>query len=111
MGATEIAAAIMFFLTVSGALWGIWWKIEGRLKEVKADANVVTSAAIAKADLALMQLHEHRVHSAETFATKAGMQEQTAQLLRAIETVGARIETINERLDRAFEVRPTRTRT
>jgi hypothetical protein len=31
------------------------------------------------------------------------MQEQTTQLLRAIEGVGNRIDSMNERLDRAFE--------
>lgn len=111
MGPAEIAGAILFFLTVSGALWGIWWRIEGRLKDVKTETATILAAANAKAELALMQLQEHRVHSAENFATKAGMQEQTNSLLRAIEGIGSRIETINERLDRAFEVRPTRTRT
>lgn len=111
MGAAEIASAVLFFLTVSGALWGIWWRIEGRLKEVKSEAGLGTVTAAAKADLALSQLQEHRLHVSETYATKAGMQEQTAQLLRAIEGVGSRIETINERLDRAFESRPGTRRT
>ncbi|MGO4841111.1 hypothetical protein AB4144_53545, partial [Rhizobiaceae sp. 2RAB30] len=35
--------------------------------------------------------------------TKQGMQEQTAQLIRAIEGVGSRIDGLHERLDRAFD--------
>jgi hypothetical protein len=58
------------------------------------------------ANLAREELAAHKLHAAEVFATKAGMQEQTAQLLRAIEGVGNRIDGLHERLDRAFETRP-----
>lgn len=89
--------AVAFFVLVSGAMWGIWWRIEGKVK-----------VAEDKADKAQQDLAAHKLHAAETFATKAGMQEQTAQLLRAIEGVGNRIDGLHERLDRAFERQPTR---
>src|SRR5262249_15620894 len=43
---------------------------------------------------------------AETYVTKAGMQEQTTQIMKAIEGVGNRIDKLHERLDRAFESKP-----
>lgn len=97
MSADQIMGAVAFFVLVSGALWGIWWRIEGKVK-----------VAEDKADKAQQDLAAHKLHAAETFATKAGMQEQTAQLLRAIEGVGNRIDGLHERLDRAFERQPTR---
>ncbi|PDS67869.1 hypothetical protein [Rhizobium phaseoli] len=99
----EIMKAVLFFLTVAGAGWGIWWKIDGRVKESEKASESRIKAAEDKADKATSDLAAHKLHAAETFATKAGMQEQTAQLLRAIEGVGNRIDGLHERLDRAFE--------
>ncbi|MBY3564141.1 hypothetical protein HFN67_07840 [Rhizobium laguerreae] len=99
----EIMKVILLFLTVSGAGWGIWWKIDGRVKEGEKASETRIKSAEDKADKATADLAAHKLHSAETFATKAGMQEQTAQLLRAIEGVGNRIDGLHERLDRAFE--------
>ncbi|QPB21756.1 hypothetical protein [Rhizobium sp. 007] len=104
----EIMKAVLFFLTVAGAGWGIWWRIDSRVKEADKATDGRIKAAEGKADKATTDLAAHKLHAAETFATKAGMQEQTAQLLRAIEGVGNRIDGLHERLDRAFE-RTTRT--
>lgn len=95
--------AVLFFVGLSGALWGIWWRIEGKVDRAKDEALKRAEAAQQRADAIAMDLAAHRLHSAEVFATKQGMQEQTAQLLRAIEGVGNRIDGMNERLDRAFE--------
>lgn len=107
MGAAEIAGAIIFFITVSGTLWGIWWRIEGKVTEARADALQRAEAAAALAAMARQEVTELRLHSAEHYATKDGMQRQTDSLLRAIESVGNRIDGLNERLDRAFEARST----
>lgn len=93
----EIMKAVMFFIAVAGAGWGIWWKVEGRVKEVDR-----------KADKAIADLAAHKLHAAETFATKTSQAEQTAQLLRAIEGVGNRIDGVHERLDRLYENPPPR---
>lgn len=103
MSAEQIAGAIVFFLTVSGVLWGIWWRIEGRVEKAKSDAIGTAAAAAAKAELALLQLAEHRLHVAETYVSKAGHREATEQIMDAINGVGARLDRVNERLDRAFE--------
>lgn len=104
----EIMKAVLFFLTVAGAGWGIWWKIDSRVKEGEKATEGRVRVAEEKADKASADLAAHKLHAAETFATKAGMQEQTAQLLRAIEGVGNRIDGLHERLDRAFERTTTR---
>ncbi len=92
MSGADIFAAIGPMVPVIGLILTIWWRVEGKI-----------DGAREKADKAERSLAEHKLHAAETFATKAGMQEQTAQLLRAIEGVGNRIDGLHERLDRAFE--------
>lgn len=103
--------AVLFFLTVAGAGWGIWWKIDSRVKEgVKATEGRIR-AAEERASKVAEELSGFKLRAAETYATKAGMEAQTAQIMRAIEGVGSRIDAISERLDRVFEQRSTRTRT
>ncbi|TPJ86972.1 MULTISPECIES: hypothetical protein [unclassified Mesorhizobium] len=104
----QIAAAVAFFIMVSGAMWAIWWRIEGKVDAARKDAQATASTAQMTAMLAREELSKYMLHVSETFATKAGMQEQTTQLLRAIEGVGNRIDGLHERLDRAFETRPVR---
>ena len=83
---------VLFFLTVAGSGWTIWWRIEAK-----------TKAAEDKAAKVVEDLADFKLRVSETYATKQGMQEQTSQLLRAIEGVGNRIDGLHERLDRAFE--------
>lgn len=108
MSGPEIMAVVGFFVMLSGTLWGIWWRIEGKVKEAKDSAVATASAAQALAALARDELASHKLHAAETFATKAGMQEQTAQIMRAIESVGNRLDGVHERLDRLYESPPSR---
>lgn len=110
MTGPEIMAVVGFFVMLSGALWGIWWKIDGKVEKAKTEASSVATAANALASLTRQELAEHRLHTAETYVTKAGMQEQTSQIMRAIEGVGNRIDGLGERLDRLYEA-PTRGRT
>jgi hypothetical protein len=102
----QLVGGIGFFILVSGTLWGIWWRIEGRVDKAKTEVSTVASAAAAQAALARQELADHKLHTAETYVTKAGMQEQTAQIMRAIEGVGNRIDSLGERLDRLYEARP-----
>lgn len=92
MTGPELMAVIVFAATMFGAIFTLWRYVEAKI-----------SAAKDKADQVERELAAHRLHCAEIFATKQGMQEQTTQLLRAIESVGSRIDGMNERLDRAFE--------
>ncbi|WP_457578973.1 hypothetical protein [Ensifer adhaerens] len=88
------------FVGLAGLILTIWWKVEGKI-----------SAQGDKAEKAITDLAAYKLHVSETFATKAGLQEQTAQLLRAIEGVGNRIEGLTERMDRVFEQRSSSRRT
>jgi len=107
MSGAEIMAAVGFFTMLFGTLFGAWKYVESKITAVRSDAQNAVAGASAKAELAIMQLHEHRLHSAETFATKKGMQEQTSQMLRAIEGVAARIDGLTERLDNIILQRPS----
>ncbi|RUM99045.1 hypothetical protein EET67_05250 [Pseudaminobacter arsenicus] len=84
----ELMGAIGFLVMLAGALFGQykWWS--GSIGKVRDD------------------LAAHKLHVAESYVTKAGMSEQTAQIMKAIEGIGNRIDGISERLDRAFERTP-----
>lgn len=103
MSGGELMAVIGFFIAVSGALWGVWWRVEGKIKESRQDAMVAASAAQAHAALAREELAAHKLHVAQQYVTKEGMQEQTEHLLKAIEGIGNKLDRTNERLDRVFE--------
>ncbi len=94
MTGPEIMAVVGFIVMLFGAVSGVWWRIEGKVRSAEDKATKVAE------DLAA-----HRLHTSEVYATKAGMQEQTAQIMRAIEGVGNRIDGVHERLDRVFEQR------
>jgi hypothetical protein len=87
--------AVGFFFMLFGALFGVWKYLDGKLTAARKETESVAR------DLAA-----HKLHAAETFATKQGMQEQTSQMLRAIEGVASRIDGVHERLDRMYEARP-----
>lgn len=97
MTGRELMTVVLFGLSLFGAAFGWWRYIEGKIGSAQRAAEKASS------DLAA-----HKLHVAETCATKAGMQEQTTQIMRAIESVGNRIDGLNERLDRAFEQRTAR---
>lgn len=90
MTTDDLLKLLGFLIAFAGAVGGIYWRFSSAIADVRAE------------------LAAHKLHAAEVFATKAGMQEQTAQLLRAIEGIGNRIDSISERIDRAFESRPAR---
>lgn len=102
MTGAELMAVVLFGLTVFGAGWAVWWRIDGKVSVAEDKAAKVQE----RSDRVAADLASFRVHAAETFATKQGMQEQTSQLLRAIEGVGGRIDGVHERLDRMFENPP-----
>lgn len=79
---------IYFALTIAGAVGGAYWRFSSLVGRVKDE------------------LAAHKLHVAETYVTKAGLQEQTSQIMHAIDGIGKRIDGISERLDRAFESKP-----
>ncbi len=110
MSGQEIAGAVIFFLTVSAALWGIWWRIDGRVKEAKNEATLKAEAAAALATTARQELSDHKLHVAETYVSKAGHRESTEQIMAALNNVKTAVDGTNQRIDRLFENSPKRTR-
>nr|WP_280518847.1 hypothetical protein [Shinella curvata] len=90
-------AVVGFIVMLFGAIFGVWKYLDGKLTSARQETDTVAR------DLAA-----HKLHAAETFATKQGMQEQTGQMLRAIEGVASRIDGISERLDNILLQRPAR---
>jgi septal ring factor EnvC (AmiA/AmiB activator) len=87
-----------------------FWKIWSLIDKVKTDTQKETE----KLDKELSDLKsahaDFRTHVAEVYVTKAGMQEQTGQMLRAIEGLGNRIDgqmaAVTARLDLLYQNRP-----
>ncbi|MGO6737109.1 hypothetical protein ACCS71_17315 [Rhizobium ruizarguesonis] len=99
----QLMGAILFFVTLLGAISGVWWRIEGRVDRAKAEAVQKATEAAVEAASVRADLAAHKLHCAEIFATKQGMQEQTAQLLRAIEGVKTAVDHMTARVDRIVE--------
>ena len=105
----ELMTALIGLVGLVGAAFGYWRYFMAQIDTARRDAVLRAEGASALATLAREELASHKLHAAETFATKAGLHEQTTQLLRAIEGVGNRIEGVHERLDRMYENPPRRT--
>lgn len=113
MGAVTGELVGIVFIAVC-AVAGMWWRIEGQIEKGKAEALAVVSAAkmeaahtasivSAQAQLALTQLAEHKVHVAETYVSKTGLREMTAQVLHGQEDLKAAVTHLTERIDRLVD--------
>jgi len=92
MTGAELMTVVGFMLTIFGAIGGFWFKLNGGIERNRSD------------------LAAHKLHVAETYVTKAGMSEQTAQIMKAIDNVGAKIDRTNDRLDGLMQPKTSRTR-
>jgi cobalamin biosynthesis protein CbiD len=110
MTGPEIMGVVGFIVMLFGFLFGLWKYVEGHIKTVHSECGAKAEAATALAALTRQELSDYKLRAAETFATKAGMQEQTSQIMRAIESVANRIDGLTERMDRVFEQKTTRAR-
>lgn len=99
----EIMKAVLFFLTVAGAGWGIWWKIDGRVKEGEKATEGRIKAAEDKADRAAADLAQHKLHTAEHYVSKQGLRETHEQLMAAIGGVKDAVDQMTLRVDRIVE--------
>ncbi|MCK4205232.1 hypothetical protein J3U99_10680 [Brucella pituitosa] len=91
----EVGLALAILAAVTGAFWRMW--------------DLITKAG-QKGETASADLAAHKLHVAETYVTKAGMSEQTAQIMKAIDGVGSKIDRTNDRLDTFMQPKTTRTR-
>lgn len=110
MTGAEIMAVVGFIVMLMGFLFGLWKYVESQIGKAETRNAAKADAATALASLTRQELSEYKLRAAETFATKAGMQEQTSQIMRAIESVAHRIDGLTERIDNIMATRTTRTR-
>lgn len=99
----EIAYAILFFLTVSGVLWGIWWRLVSMVDQAKKDGDTKSSANSALASLALDKLAEHKLHVAETYVSKQGLREAVEPIMDAIQGVKGAVDHLSGRIDGVYQ--------
>lgn len=78
----EMVAAVLVLL---GALSGVWWRVEGMIRRNTDD------------------LATHRLHVAESYVTKAGLTEQTAQIMAAINGVSGKLDHLTGRIDALYK--------
>lgn len=109
----QLVGGVGFFILVSGTLWGIWWRIEGRVDKAKTEVATVASAAAAQAALARQELAEHRLHVAEVYVSKQGLREARDEIMEAIHGVKTAVDHMTVRVDRIVEnqAKPRTTRT
>lgn len=94
-----------FLLALFGAGFGLWKYFEGKIERTRSDAALATKALEIKADSTVQELAAHKLHVAETYTTKAGMAEQTAQIMKAINGVSGKLDHLTGRIDALY--RPT----
>lgn len=122
MTGAELMGVVGFFIMLSGALWAIWWRIEGRVDKAKneaiaradsarTDALIRAEGAMALATLTRTELQEHRLYIAENYVTKNGLRDTTETIMEAIHGVKSAIDGVAMRVDRVFEVQGKTTRT
>lgn len=83
---------VLFFLTVAGSGWAIWWKIDAKVEKVKTETTALRD------DLA-----EHKLHTAEKYITKEGLRETTEQIMGGIGGLKTAIDNMTLRVDRVVE--------
>jgi len=110
MTGAEIMAVVGFIVMLMGFLFGLWKYVESQIAKAETRNAAKADAATALASLTRQELSDYKLRAAETFATKAGMQEQTSQIMRAIESVAHRIDGLTERIDNLMQPK-TRSRT
>ncbi|NTJ67500.1 hypothetical protein G6M50_05945 [Agrobacterium rhizogenes] len=95
---------------ILGLTFGAFWKIWSLIEQVKEDMNEKLSDTEDKLDEAIASLAEHKLHSAQTYVTQAGMEKQTEQLMFAINRCAQGIEalgnTLGKRIDILFQSLP-----
>lgn len=101
----NLPTLITIIVTVVGV---VTWLV--RL-ESRVGSNAKTLDAVhALTVLTQNQLAEYKTHVAEHYVTKQGMNEQTDRLMKAVNDVGSRVESIGARIDN-FYANPPTTRT
>lgn len=110
----DTALNLPTLFTIGTAVIGvvIWLvRLEGRVgsgSKDLSDAEKRIDATHALTVLTQNQLADYKTHVAEHYVTKQGMNEQTDRLMKAVNDVGSRVESIGSRIDHFYANPPTR---
>jgi len=74
MTGTEIMGVVGFIVMLSG----FWKYVDSKINAARNETVAKAEAATALAALTRQELSDYKLRAAETFATKAGMEEQTS---------------------------------
>lgn len=99
---TITSEMVVFFLTVVGALAGVWWRIEAQINKAKSELSTTLGAVEAKASLTAVQLAEYKIHVAETYISKSGHRDANQHVMDALADMKSAIDGINTRIDRVL---------
>lgn len=105
----NLPTLITIIVTVVGVVtWLV--RLEGRVganAKDQSDAEKRIDGVHALVVLNQNQLAEYKTHVAEHYVTKQGMNEQTDRLMKAVNDVGSRVESIGARIDNFYANPPT----
>jgi len=106
----NLPTILTIIVTVVGVVtWLV--RLEGRVGAGTKDLSDAEKRIDGVHTLTLLtqnQLADYKTHVAEHYVTKAGMSEQTDRLMKAVNDVGQRVESIGSRIDH-FYANPPRT--
>lgn len=93
--------------TLAGLIFGVWVRVEARIRAAAEEAGLKALAAQLKADTAAAELSQYKIYVAEHYASKDGVTRQFDLVSQSIAEFGSRMEKrldgMNERLDRVIE--------
>lgn len=100
----NLPTLLTIIVTVVGVVtWLV--RLEGRVGSTakdQSDAEKRIDGVHALVTLARSELSEYKTHVAEHYVTKQGMNEQTDRLMKAVNDVGQRVESIGSRIDHFY---------
>lgn len=112
MTGQELMYAVLFFASISGALWAVWWRIEGKVDRAKSEAVARADEAQRHVDGVSRDLAAYKLHVSETYSTKSGMKEIKDEILGAVSGIRDDVRHLATRIDTMHEssVKPRPTR-
>lgn len=100
----NLPTLLTIIVTVVGVVtWLV--RLEGRVGSTakdQSDTEKRLDGLHALTVLSQNQLAEYKTHVAEHYVTKQGMNEQTDRLMKAVNDVGQRVESIGSRIDHFY---------
>ena len=105
----HVATVGGFLVAFAGLCFAVWKFVGNRIDKVAEASTIANGAVRIELDRTKEDLADHKLHVAQTYTTKAGMAEQTAQIMKALDGVSNKIDYTNQRLDAWTSPRATRT--